>query len=224
MNDLDRCERLLREIEPSLSESPVYLVDSTELPDTQRDNVRGKTGLWLDLQLANHLTEMGRWQGCGFAAVVCVDRIPATFRDVAGVVLHEAAHFLTFPAKRTEDYSSELAEWSTLLAKAVPLINADTDARRDSEPPWFQHEQDFIRAACHLAHRAGLILESIRPSHLCYDRYYGVTEQTWMASLERELKSMERISIREVLTVDPPSDFRELHSYLTKGWWHDADS
>jgi hypothetical protein len=186
-------------IEPRLHGSRSLAWTSFLLPTTIRP--------WLESQ--------GRWIGDGFGTVVHRDRIP-TWIDTLGCCVHELAHWVSddraievrdqIPVEMAEQFAMALRDWSD-RGEDTPRTN----------PTWFQHEAPFVRAACHLAHRAGQVAEAIRPKHVQFaTQYYPqpFNEETFMSSLSSELDSTG--SIREILRSDAPDEFTELWTIATE--------
>jgi hypothetical protein len=209
---LHQCEHILRTVG---LEGPCYLLTSDEL--RHEFEVHGVpcgpsafTGRLLDIQLSRQLQQEGRWQGRGFASVFFPERIVG-LQGWIGIALHEFAHYLDFgtPAAMDDELLSGV---SVLLGKQWPV---DMEQRKTPSPlPWAGHGLRFVRACCHLAHRVGDIMESVRPSHLAFSqRYYGVSENTWMRLLDDELQDDRPIS--EILDTEAPQRFYDAWRYCT---------
>ncbi len=70
------------------------------------------------------------------------------------------------------------------------------------------HEWRFVRAACHVAHRANKRLACIQPAHLAFATPYlprPFNEAAYMTAIRRELHI--RRPIREILATAPPAEF-----------------
>lgn len=206
-------ENLCRDVAgDDLAGHAVYVVDWAEIserfPEMHRAGALAWTSPYLDEALEPWLREQDRWQGPGFATIVYRASIE-TWRDTLGCVMHELAHWLTderavspTPVPQ-EAICMALAAWCA----SEPVV----------APPWAGHEAPFIRAAAHLAHRAGDQMESIRPSMLRFSlAYTGLTENTWMTALGSELGTSG--SIRELLTTPAPAEFNDLWQACTE-WW-----
>ncbi len=214
---IDEIEGLIRKIDPSMDAIPIYLLDAKEFETIDRPlDVMAWTSFLCDIQMSSQLSDLCQWRGPGFATVIYLDRLPSTLRHIGGVALHEFAHWLTFP-DRPGTYGEMKSETANELVSCATRSAEETDLH---SPPWIRHEPDFVRAACHLAHRAGLVSEIV-PWNLCFSGpYYDVGEMVWMRTLADEIRQMERVPIRDVLQRDPPNDFRDLSRLLT-GWWTD---
>lgn len=218
---LRAAENLILAIDPGMRDIPVYLVDAREF---QTDDVgyscEAYTAYLLDLQLSCQLAERGLWRGPGFATVVFPDRIGTAQRFITGVVLHELAHWLTFP-----DRPALVGELAAVAAVADEICRYANDADAQvttARPPWHRHGADFVRACCHLIHRARKFDSELAPWHGKFSSaYYGVDEQCWMRTLRDELREREQLPIRAILQMTPPRDFAELHRLLT-AWWQPA--
>jgi hypothetical protein len=218
MNELAECEWLCRSVAANeLDGLPCYLVDASDLEGYERSlavgDFLGWTSRYADLILCDYLTKRDKWRGRGFACVMRCDQLP-TLQDLAGCVLHELAHFICHPApKQISVDASILSEPLIRLAKT----DLKLPAFPDNLPPWDGHEADFVRVACHVAHRSGLACESIRPRHLrfasaYYPRPFG--EHEFMTALESELN--DKRSIREIVAGDPPEAFSKLWHHATE--------
>ena len=215
------CERLLRKVDPQVTR-PVYLVDVSEVEDTRLhagDNWIAWTGVFLDLQLQDHLERKGVWAGRGFATLLRLDRLEQGLRFVAGCVLHEYAHhcvdLLVYEScyVDTDDSEVELAR-----REIAELVTTKTAAWMEepiivdaNNPTWESHELPFVRACCHLSHRANQVFESIRPAHLRFIKPYHwvpMSENQFVNACGDELETDE--SITQVLTQEPPASLIDL--------------
>lgn len=218
---LRAAENLIRAIDPGMDGIPVYLIDAREY---QVDDVgyacEGYTAFFLDLQLSCQLAERGLWKGDGFATVVFLDRIGTAQRFITGVALHELAHWLTFPDRPA--LVGDVAAVAAVADEICKFAN-DADAKATQpRPPWHRHGADFVRACCHLIHRASKFDSELAPWHAKFSAgYYGVDEVVWMRILQSELRDLERLPVRAILQMTPPRDFAELHRLLTE-WWQPA--
>ncbi len=217
-----KAELLLRMVaEQDLEGVPVYIVAKIDLDQT----FLGKPswGAWTsnvgDIELMGILEPQGLWQGRGFGMVLDESKLISE-PDRLGACLHELAHFLD----QAPLYKIELDE-NALRAFAVALqANRTTKAIQPpvepkEPPPWAGHGERFVRACCHLAHRAGQVLESIQPKHLRFGAtYYGQrgTENVWMQSLASELDDTR--PIRAILDSDAPLEFLKRYDDAT-AWW-----
>jgi len=218
MRIFEEIEELIRSIEPSMATRPIYLIDAG---DYRVDDVPlgtlAYTSYLCDLQLAKQLSDRGKWFGPGFAAVFFMDRMPSTMRFIAGAALHEFAHWLTFPARKID--INDLVGISEACTYLSEHANTQDRLSLEDRPDWLRHESNFVRAASHLAYRAGKKRDDIKPWHLEYSqRYYGLCEVGWMRVLNDELLELEHVSIRDILDLNPPKDFQELNRLLTE-WW-----
>ena len=196
------CEALIREILPDFNR-PVYLVDAESLVDKRLvagDRWIAWTSTILDLLLREELGRQQRWHGRGFCALVRLDRIPIGFRNVAGTVLHELAHFfdaLRFPESETEldrpvgEPTEERKAAIDLMVDTIghALQGGDKTKREDPLPRWHGHGIAYVRCACHLAYRANRVFESIHPSTLKFvsPYHFGASETAAMESIADEL-------------------------------------
>lgn len=140
--------------------------------------------------------------------------LPATgeivFRPDAvlpGIVCHEVGHLLAEPAAR----KSPLAELATL----VPAVACDyVESHRVSGlPPWFGHDDRWIRAACHLYDRAASLRRWwITPSDLCAaGPTYGLSEvYDYLDALADEPSRKRGETFSEILASPAPAAFVNL--------------
>lgn len=219
MRLFEEITKLIRNVEPSMGETPIYLLDADEWEGVDMPlDLLAFTAYTLDLQQAKRLNDSGVWRGPGFAAVFYTDRLPKIAKFVAGTALHELAHWLTFPPRPALE-TNDLAKTSAFASELFELATKFDVEDEKPRPPWHRHESDFVRAATHLAYRAGRLDPEIRPWNLEFSqRYYSVCELAWMRVLADECRAMADVPIRDILATDPPRDFAELARLLT-GWW-----
>ena len=216
---------LLQAITPEFREVPVYVIDPDELASFDErfagvcPKANGWTGVLCDHLCSEYLRADGSWQGAGFAAVIRGDREPL---DCIATVLHEASHYLdwhgqqVFQVVRAEHVAKPLHD----LHHQVAAANAVCKVRL---APWYLHERRFVRAACHVANRAGELLAAIRPKHVAFATdYYGqpFTEQAFSDALSTELRQCRPVT--EILASEPCDAFRERYKQATD-WWSDGD-
>jgi hypothetical protein len=212
MSDLHRAESLIRAIDP-LMDKPVYIVDAKDVDDERllSSGWIACTGWLMDLQLRPTLERLGQWRGRGFAMLIRPELLPSGFRFVAGCVLHEYAHFV-------EDYNEAryrkpIPRWTKAEARKADEFNsavanfiATSALPAQAElPRWSGHELPFVRAAAHLAYRAGRIFESIKPKHLRSVSPYHVfgSEDQALEACSEELDC--ELPLIELLRTEPPS-------------------
>ena len=215
----DRAELLLRTIAADdLDGVGCYVVGFDQIKESEPRLHGSKSLAWtshlLPTTIRPWLESQGRWIGDGFATVVHQDRIP-TWRDTLGCCVHELAHWVSDDRalKVPDIVTSELAE---LYATALRDWS-DGYIMPSEKPTWFQHEAPFVRAACHLAHRANQVVESVRPKNVHFAaRYYAwpFTEENFMRSLISELEATG--SIRDILKTAAPDEFTELWNAATE--------
>ena len=214
--------QLIREIAPhDVADRALYLVDFADLQAVHNfaaidfQDTLAFTHRRCDLMLRTWLESIGQWQGRGFAAVVRRDQF-GSLPDLLGCVLHEFSHALDHGLKTSDD------DPDNVLAKLPPhaamkLSRLVMESISERVPPWFKHEERFIRASCHLAYRAGQVLECVKPSHLKFASHYHrqpYHEAAWMTALASELTSDQ--PIRSILATPAPAAFTER--------WRDATS
>lgn len=201
---------------------PAYIVGDAEATkinptlDTRLCGATAYTGVVADLWLKEYLVGKGLWKGRGFATVVVDSELPKS-QDWLGAVLHELAHHLTHST------SDRLLHLEPTLVEQVAAIElkflentVTLNNRRLKSVPWESHGPEFVRAACHVAHRANREIQCVRPRHLRFSEPYygpGLNENTMMGMLEPELGSKK--SIREILQTEPPKLFAEIMEMAT---------
>ncbi len=215
----DTAERLLRTIAADdLDGFGCYVVDFADIthiePRLNGSGALAWTSFLLPITIRPWLESQGRWIGDGFATVVHRDRIPSWI-DTLGCVVHELAHWVSddraldvhdeIPVEMAEQFAMALRDWS----------DRGDDAPR-ANPTWFQHEAPFVRAACHLAHRANEAVEAIRPKHVRFASMYypwPFNENMFMTAIESELDRVG--SVRTILQNTAPKSFVELWEAAT---------
>jgi hypothetical protein len=217
---LQAAAELVRAVAPEIEN--IYLIDARDysVPDVGFD-VGGYTSYLMDLQLSRELAERGLWKGPGFCAAVYLDRVGTVRRFTTGVALHEMGHHLCFPDRPAlvGDFAA-VAKWADDISRNANDADAQITQPR---PPWLRHGADFVRACCHLIHRASKLDSEVAPWHLRFSMpYYGVDEVVWMRILQDEMRDLESLPIKAILQMAPSRDFAELHRLLTK-WWQPAE-
>lgn len=218
----DDSAELLRQLAPGdLAGQQLYVVDARQVEQYDSrlglPGAAGWTGRCADLQLADFLTRAGRWQGRGFACAVYPDRC----RDVqhlVGCAAHELAHFVCYPQPQETGQAADVLARELLGWLDTPGT-ATTQQAAAELPRWHQHGADFVRAAAHLSHRAGLLMQSVRPAHLQYSKPYlgsAFAERMWVDALAGELDT--RQPLRELIKTPAPQRFVELWELATS-WW-----
>ncbi|MCR9294064.1 MAG: hypothetical protein NXI32_15170 [bacterium] len=205
---------LLSQVEPELP--PVYLLTNGEAKSVDSrlgfSQHAGWTSPIADLLFSQFLNNLDAWQGRGFCAVVDVNQHDS-LQSLLGCVLHEFAHWTTFGEVQSDD-SIDLPLGRVAL-KVAPKQWAKPQPATEL-PGWTGHGADWVRACCHLSHRASGVVASLRPKHLQFgQQYFGspFTEDAFMASLACELH--DRRPIRQILTDDEPEAFRRLWGLAT---------
>lgn len=198
---------------------PVYLISFDEArqvdPRLVAAGIEGYTSFLCDLIFSGHLHEKGEWQGRGFAAVINYQP-DKPLAKMLGTVLHEAAHFLTFPIACSQ--ADDFIRGRVALRLVCEDWKQDApDPTEKDLPAWYPHGPQFIRAAVHLAHRAGQHIECIRAQHLRFSSLYFpqpmFSEATFLNALQSELSSQE--PIRDILAKDPPQSFTRVWEVAT---------
>jgi len=201
-----QCESFLRSVCPDLEGVPVYLLDGSEIHSKLPLHILGWTGSEA-LEVAR-LHNPAHWQGVGFATVIWPERFDS-WQALIGGLLHEIAHYLDVPPELPVERPA-----ATIVAD-MAMTQMEMVQQWQSNPTWYipvnyQHEPRFVRAAAHLAYRAGQQCESIRPKHLRFvSDYYPepLSENCVLTLLESELGSES--PIREIIGSEPPQAFRQ---------------
>ena len=224
---LPMVERLLRQVDPE-NPRPIYLVDVATVEGKRLDadiNWIAWTGLLIDLQLQDELEQQGRWTGRGFATLLRLDRMELGLRFVAGCVLHEYAHHLECLVDHEHHFDQQVdpqvaaarKQASLMLAEITALLTAGIPKQSiQQRPRWYGHELPFVRACCHLSHRANQVFESIRPGHLRFIKPYHwqpVSERQFVEACGSEIQSGDPLV--EILRTPPPRELVDLWESIT---------
>jgi hypothetical protein len=167
--------------------------------------------------------------GCDPADVALLVVDPAGFtNDIEriGAALHEFAHWLDWgrdlvkPEKVLGPRSArhrELLELRSRLLAALAIREMEATPAADSDVPrWEGHEQRFVLAAAVLSHRAGEIIEAVRPRHLKFSSdYTGVTEGSWLSVLGDTVTRSGAIG--DILDAEHPAAFVRAWQGVTGG-------
>jgi hypothetical protein len=156
--------------------------------------------------------------------VVVTESHWSSWCDLIGIACHEASHWLDSgrqPLQRASVIREIVAQDPATQAKVDLLFRMMASASIDrptpqDRPPWADHGADWVRCCSILAHRVGLIAESIRPRHLRFgEPYYRppYAEFEWMALLDDEIRLPG--AIRAIVDSEAPQRFREHFSYAT---------
>ena len=224
---LPMVERLLRQVDPE-NPRPIYLVDVATVEDKRLDaniNWTAWTGLLIDLQLQSELEQQGRWTGRGFATLLRLDQMELGLRFVAGCVLHEYAHHLECLVDHESEFDQQVdpqvaatrKQAGLMLAEITALLTAGIPKQSiQQRPRWYGHELPFVRACCHLSHRANQVYESIRPGHLRFVKPYHwhpVSERQFVEACGSEVESSDPLV--EILRTPPPRELVDLWESIT---------
>jgi len=116
-----------------LEGKPVYLLDFSELVEYDSRLHGGNCGAWTsrfcDLILCDFLSNRGRWNGRGFAAVFHVDMHGKNMPLLLGSVLHELAHFLT------ADVPKAVVEPQAVSLELLDFLPREWSQAVDDPPP-----------------------------------------------------------------------------------------
>jgi len=134
----------------------------------------------LDLQLKTTLLTADRWEGRGFAFAIA-DDLPS--QQIVPTALHEFCHRLDTPTELLAPFESLsrhrrwIGSWLKAIAQRPHVWEAAAlSTRRETRPPWHQHDAAYIRFALHVqerAWRAGYIFNGDQ-LHVAGERY-GLT-------------------------------------------------
>ena len=223
---------LIRTIAPDAKDIQVYVCPRSSAPDRLVDHAEKQKrcfGLFtplMDVALRDHLMSRGEWLGPGVAWYIDDVRIAEASCDheeyrtgFIGICLHEFAHALcnnTWSHTFKEELVTPDLDVMDLWLRCVEPT-ADDDEPREL---WLDHGQDFVRACCHLWHRASRLID-IAPRNLAFaGRRYGLIDaERYIASLGRELNDRSGEPIREILATSPPGSFERLWRFNTEPPW-----
>jgi hypothetical protein len=195
---------------------PLYLVDRADVPDLAwPDDAAAYTAVATDLELQPHLEAIGQWCGRGLAMVVDIDGVRED--HLAGLIIHEAGHWLTGPLPSglvavrslctTAGWQADTESLADFLA-TVPQLPATT--------AWADHGSDFIRAALHLWSRwqPAFPLDVLPVAGGQYD-----LSPLWLYyfKCDTELAQHRSGSIRDILATPEPAGFAALSRLDTEG-------
>ncbi len=224
---------LSRQIAPrDLDGVPLYVVWSSELPGELRldDIVSACTSRQLDLSLQTWLQSVDRWSGRGPAIIVNDLSIEKEVGGVTGgdmefgrelvdqrlvtYFIHELAHVLDNgidleePCQEVVDFRELQLQWYCSEEPKLPPI------------PFERHDGRWIRALCHVSHRAEQLL-GMRPcwTLLLPSSLYQVSPGwCYFDAIVDELETFDG-SFAELLATRPPERFIELWRSDVSEWF-----
>jgi len=221
---LTKAERIARAVAPvDLAGKPLYFISPATSRRFTLPMLRGAAGCFienLDEMLEDELRAAGRWVGPGLAIVVDTE-LPSRLgldeceaeRNVAGIVLHEIAHFVTTAPKAGS--SGTLSDRFTAIAEAA-------STPQPAMPPiptfYWSHGREFTRVCCHLAHRTltrgGM---PMRAKWISFAGDYPTLEplgppHLFAEALADELDCLIDEPLRNLASIEPPHAFYELWS------------
>ncbi len=198
----------------------VYLLDGREVgPEYAPADVRGFTSVTLDLELQPVLTELRRWRGRGFAAILCGDIIEeygsSAERIACAVAVHEAAHFVQHRGcKLVSLPRQELPAWAESLAQPRASVEAlaRVDAKATPEVPWAQHGLRFVRALSHLTLRAERYGHCFDPEEVgLAGEQYGLSDGgLYLRAFADEARERVDQPVSLIIDSEPPHEAAEL--------------
>lgn len=225
----------MRLVCPDTDGIPIYLLPASQYPDFniwRGDMCGGLYGRYLDLAAADKLVTAGKWHGRGIGLYINDSILPdhnaALFaRLFTAVCLHELCHWVTMLDAWREATSVPISaadivsvlvgdllrgEEQTFLAKIAAPESEAPDLPDTISPPWAGHGASFIRACCHLRHRALHADRWIEPLSMYYaGASYGLSgPRRYEASLCGEPENKRSWPIEQVLQSPAPDRFLEL--------------
>lgn len=234
----DEAESLCRTLAPvDLRGRNVYVAFKSEMGEAfQGDGCSGMTCKGMDLVVRPYIA--GRWRGRGAAMFIddVYHRRTSTLRvlryrgtatkvrkvtraEVLCVVLHELSHIVDRDYIPTPDDAEPPA---TYLMRATEMVtqgiaDADTTPEQDGRPPYTHHEARFVRACCHLSHRANA---AGLPMPTLYDPdFYRLSSQfAYARALGDEPARFAGASIQVVLDLPAPPAFDALWAADVRRW------
>lgn len=206
-----------------------YVLAASEIPRRFRPD-KATLGYWsrvLDLQLQRPIERLGIWSGRKPAVVINQNAIRQVARESWGrdlervrcarwlalaITIHELAHALSNPIDREEPPAEIAKSFSQAAAKRLANWIAGDEAEKRSPPPsWSGHGIGFIRALCHLIHRAEAAgIDRDIPGRFYFASSYGLSSiRHYGLTLRDEITSMSDAAFHEIRATPPPSQFIE---------------
>jgi hypothetical protein len=210
---------------PELQNVPLYLVQMAQAAGAFPGigaNCFGTYHPQLCRALRPQLEAQGTWQGDGVAVAIDLDSLRAEYgassyafpRAVAGVVLHEAIHWLLRPALPLVAVADDDA--GDVAAAVASSVELPSNPLAYAAAALASHGIRFTRLACHLSHRTTVCGPfHVAPSWLmfagCYPGLEALGEPAeYMAALETELHSRCNDSLLAIAESDLPKPFIDL--------------
>jgi hypothetical protein len=138
-------------------------------------------------------------------------------REFRIVALHETGHVLAAGGE-----SDELCDEARgLAASMLRSWVARPDERSPQTPPFEGHDQRFIRACCHLAHRCQPLGRDVPLARLVPPGLYGLSHPDfwYRPALGDECSRLAGLPISEILKLPPPPEFTELFARDCESWF-----
>jgi hypothetical protein len=160
----------------------------------------------LDLQLQQWLQAQGRWQGRQPAIYVDDTRNEDWFPFAWAV--HEMAHIADMGFS-----GSQFVFKSTLRQEKTDWIEQRNDPPKVDTTLGYDpfHGPRFVRACCHLWHRAMSLGCAFSPEHIYEGKQYNVPEAwTVLDALDDEPRRLEQLRVETILILPAPAAFNEL--------------
>lgn len=222
-------EKLLRESAGPDAPAEMYLLDGDSLPaELQIPNCIGVTAWHLSHVARPWLEARGEWRGPGFAAIVFPSRVAiahrVTMREVVDACcLYVAVHEFCHEVERVSSVAAihKLAADNGLPRPAEPALAAWRAAESsEPAPPWHDHQQAFIRAACHLSFRAMQSGHWLPAGNIgVAGSGYGLSDVGhYRQALGTEAVEREGEPITSILATEPPAGFSELFARDCATW------
>ncbi len=204
---------------------PVYLLSVGEIPSAGVFQCyAGWTSVWLDLDHEQDIRELMTWKGRGFCAVVNCNEVARKARErkrpyhlhLAGLVLHELAHWLEFTRGKRPAEREKFAEHQALDLIPIPdwKETGKPEAYTPPPEPWYLHETQFIRLACHLHRRVRGFGIQLSDLQIAGENYGLSPAEDYQLAVGPEL--LTSTSIKAIANTQPPKMMQELFAADTR--------
>jgi hypothetical protein len=195
----------LESLASELMRREVYVLLASENAAFGSEHIAGLYGRRLDLQARVYLASLGRWQGR--RPTVFVDDVRHDEHEVLAILLHELAHLADLGHDNTPEAS--VPEVSIRLAASVQARTIQTPVVPVSFDD--KHSSRFVRACCHLHHRAWNLGHRISEELIFDGGMYGIlSPYTAVSALGDELRRLEQLTIETILILPAPERFNAL--------------
>jgi hypothetical protein len=220
-------KRVVRNVAPDFCDQPLYIIEPAPGTMLTPEMLGAAGGLYtrgLAEMLRPQLESQGRWRGPGVAIVVDAEAYFTAagneddfVRYVAGVVLHEVAHWidrldvdvpLEPPQVRYESFVRRCEARAAVAVAGPPTPNG----------VFLEHGSSFTRICAHMVHRSRQIGGlPLRPVHLCFANHYPGLEmlpspEAFIDALQSELELCEGMPLAAIAKLPPATEFDRLWS------------